>query len=180
MLSIPMDRHRKIFAPDLRQPYGPQAAHYSGNFARIWAKSRELRRLCCRSLAALGRRAARRCAAAAGHDRLCGIRCAWSVQAGRQPGPATVCGDGSTGSKRRAAIPCCARARKPGAGSRANSGRRDRARFRCRERRPLLAASGKTGPQQIVKVHDPDRTVGVDHNQRGDFRRIENLQGFAG
>ena len=35
-------------------------------------------------------------------------------------------------------------------------------------------------PQQIVQMNDPDRLAGVGDDQRGDLRRIEQLQRFAG
>ena len=32
------------------------------------------------------------------------------------------------------------------------------------------------GAQQIVEVHDADRSPGIDHDQRGDLRVVEQLQ----
>ena len=40
-------------------------------------------------------------------------------------------------------------------------------------------ALGGAGPQQVVDMHDADRTSGFDHKQRGDLGRVEDLQRFA-
>jgi hypothetical protein len=39
--------------------------------------------------------------------------------------------------------------------------------------------SRHAGAQQIVEMHDPDRSAGFDDNQRGDLRRVDDLQRFA-
>jgi len=44
----------------------------------------------------------------------------------------------------------------------------------------MSATLRHSGAQEIVQMKDADRPVGVGDDQRGDLRRIEQLQRFAG
>ena len=167
-----------------------QAALHGGDRARSWTGSGKLWRLCRRSLAALGRRIARRCPAAPRLSRLRGLHrprpsrpepgeCRATAESGsssdirsdRRRETIRSAGNGRPGN-------ACRCASRTGAG-RAACRRSSRRSQRSQRRRALLTASGHSGTQQIVEMHDANGPIRLHNNECGNLRRVEKFQRLA-